>query len=64
MGGRIYETRAENDLMVFRRRLLPQLKQWGGGGRKIIADGIYGASLNYMLLSEWFRSHKRFNIPE
>jgi hypothetical protein len=46
VGGRIYSTGEKNDLMVFRRKLLPAIAALGIG-RKIIADGIYGAKPAY-----------------
>jgi hypothetical protein len=43
----------ENDLMVFRRKLLPAIAALGRG-RKIIADGIYGAEPDYASIKNTF----------
>ena len=43
----------ENDLGVFRRRLLPALAALGRG-RKVIADSIYGAEPDYVSIKNAF----------
>jgi hypothetical protein len=33
-----------NDLDVARKELIPAIRQFGGGNKRILADGIYGAA--------------------
>jgi hypothetical protein len=53
----------ENDLMVFRRKLKPAIDALGTTGRKIIADGIYGAKPDYDSIKNDFdlQEIKHFN---
>jgi hypothetical protein len=44
----------ENDLMVFRRKLMLEIEAMRNPGRKIIADGIYGAEPDYVSIKNEF----------